>query len=703
MKKPFYSIGIIFKNEIRCLERCLKSLQLLRESVSCELVMADTGSTDGSRSVAERYADILFDFPWIDDFAAARNAVMERCCGAWYLTVDADEWLGQDISELAAWLPRAGEDAASVIIRNYGSYKAGGRFADVTAVRLLRMSTGERYEGCIHERWAFRNAGPDFLVRRLSATILHHDGYADMEGAAGKEKRMRNLTLLRKERERKPDDLRIRLQIIESSQGESWYQEELRQGVRMVEAKKPGWQSFGPSILRYAVQDSSLRKRPELEGDIRRAEHWFPDSPVIRLDVNYFAAFHDWEQKHYKDCIERCEAYQQALRQLRDGGSSNLRLNDAVMTEPPYWEMDMRLLLANAYLEENWPEPAKEQLEAVDGHILDTAQTENAVRTLQRLHSRSSQETADLVLKLYREICWAEPSRKDAEARRQAFVREGTMTFFPAFRKEEEQAGICRPAYTLYLPLLECCSLGAAAAILETGCRDELERCLGKVDRWEEFPIAALEHALGKGVCFPPPENPLKVEEMDRLAEQMARQNGPLAELAISAARDNWEELPPLAWARALVLAAVRHCTWANVEQGIALSRAFAKVEGAFLSAYYARDLLCSENICLLPPLHRFGWYCGRAFWAMEAGDSAAYVRLLREGLENCPEQKLMVEFLLKQLEKSQCRQTSPELLALAERVQALLRTFPAGDPAAEALKQSAACRQVAYLIERTE
>ena len=167
----------------------------------------------------------------------------------------------------------------------------------MTAVRLLRMSTGERYEGCIHERWAFRNAGPDFLVRRLSATILHHDGYADMEGAAGKEKRMRNLTLLRKERERKPDDLRIRLQIIESSQGESWYQEELRQGVRMVEAKKPGWQSFGPSILRYAVQDSSLRKRPELEGDIRRAEHWFPDSPVIRLDVNYFAAFHDWEQK----------------------------------------------------------------------------------------------------------------------------------------------------------------------------------------------------------------------------------------------------------------------------------------------------------------------------------------------------------------------------------------------------------------------
>ena len=100
MKKPFFSIGIIFKNEIRCLERCLKSLQPLRDAVPCEVVMADTGSGDGSRDVAERYADVLFDFPWIDDFAAARNAVMDRCSGQWYISVDADEWLVEGVKEL---------------------------------------------------------------------------------------------------------------------------------------------------------------------------------------------------------------------------------------------------------------------------------------------------------------------------------------------------------------------------------------------------------------------------------------------------------------------------------------------------------------------------------------------------------------------------------------------------------------------------
>ena len=68
MNKPLLSIGIIFKNDIRCLARCLESLTPLRAAIPCQLVMADTGSADGSRAVAEQYADILLDFPWVDDF-----------------------------------------------------------------------------------------------------------------------------------------------------------------------------------------------------------------------------------------------------------------------------------------------------------------------------------------------------------------------------------------------------------------------------------------------------------------------------------------------------------------------------------------------------------------------------------------------------------------------------------------------------------
>ena len=103
-KKPILSIGIIFKNEIRCMERCLESLKPLREAISCELVMADTGSEDGTREIAEKYADILIDFPWINDFAAARNAVLDRSSGEWFMSLDADEWLDSDIGKLVEFL-----------------------------------------------------------------------------------------------------------------------------------------------------------------------------------------------------------------------------------------------------------------------------------------------------------------------------------------------------------------------------------------------------------------------------------------------------------------------------------------------------------------------------------------------------------------------------------------------------------------------
>ena len=100
MARPLLSIGMIVKNEERCLEKCLKALKPWRDAIPCELVIADTGSTDKTREIAKKYADVFFDFEWVNDFAVARNAVMDKCSGKWYLTVDADEYLNPTIDEI---------------------------------------------------------------------------------------------------------------------------------------------------------------------------------------------------------------------------------------------------------------------------------------------------------------------------------------------------------------------------------------------------------------------------------------------------------------------------------------------------------------------------------------------------------------------------------------------------------------------------
>ena len=44
-----------------------------------EIVVVDTGSTDRTKEIAREFGAKVFDFVWIDDFAAARNEALVAC------------------------------------------------------------------------------------------------------------------------------------------------------------------------------------------------------------------------------------------------------------------------------------------------------------------------------------------------------------------------------------------------------------------------------------------------------------------------------------------------------------------------------------------------------------------------------------------------------------------------------------------------
>ncbi len=84
-----YSLCMIVKNEEKVLARCLDSFATLFD----EVVIVDTGSTDKTKEIAGRYTDKIYDFPWEDDFAAARNFAFSKCTGDYIYSCDADEVL----------------------------------------------------------------------------------------------------------------------------------------------------------------------------------------------------------------------------------------------------------------------------------------------------------------------------------------------------------------------------------------------------------------------------------------------------------------------------------------------------------------------------------------------------------------------------------------------------------------------------------
>lgn len=82
------SVSMIVRDEESCLEKCLRSV-----IGADELVVVDTGSKDRTKEIASMFAARVFDFPWVDDFAKARNYSLQQCTGDWIMVVDADEEL----------------------------------------------------------------------------------------------------------------------------------------------------------------------------------------------------------------------------------------------------------------------------------------------------------------------------------------------------------------------------------------------------------------------------------------------------------------------------------------------------------------------------------------------------------------------------------------------------------------------------------
>ena len=289
MSEIILSIGMIVKNEIRCLEKCLKALEPLRKAVPCELVIADTGSNDGTREIAARYADIFFDQPWENDFSAARNAVLDRCTGQWFFMVDADEYLDENIDELVAFLRNSANkkfDFCLVVNSSFTDRTLDkSTVTSFLAVRLARHRPGLRFVGKIHERFNFIDGDGDRFYS-LSSVVLWHDGYAYETQEQVRRKMQRNMELLEEELRLKPKEpLRI-VQCIEASRDAEERMRYIQMGLTEILADAPGWNQQGAVLLSYAVQLAIMTGSEKLREWAELAYTRYPDSPMTQIDLN---------------------------------------------------------------------------------------------------------------------------------------------------------------------------------------------------------------------------------------------------------------------------------------------------------------------------------------------------------------------------------------------------------------------------------
>ena len=136
------SAAVICLNEEACIGKCLESL-----GDCAEIVVVDSGSSDGTLGIVEALARQglpirLIHQPWLG-YARQKQLALDLATQPWVFSIDADEWLDEDLRASLPRLMSAGESVAGWKMRRsltlYGQAKPVSRWTRPEHIlRLVR-------------------------------------------------------------------------------------------------------------------------------------------------------------------------------------------------------------------------------------------------------------------------------------------------------------------------------------------------------------------------------------------------------------------------------------------------------------------------------------------------------------------------------------------------------------------------------------
>jgi len=160
-------------NEEHQIERCLKSV-----SWCDEIVVIDSGSTDGTLAICKKYGARIFERPW-PGYVAQKRFGLEQCQMEWVLNLDADEEVSPELAKNIQQM--LADDSGlfdgylvSRVVYFLNKWWRKGCWYPEYRLRICRRS---------HTTWGGRDPHEKAVVKgsttRLSGELFHYT-YADI-------------------------------------------------------------------------------------------------------------------------------------------------------------------------------------------------------------------------------------------------------------------------------------------------------------------------------------------------------------------------------------------------------------------------------------------------------------------------------------------------------------------------------------------
>lgn len=240
--------------------RCLESI---RAHVD-EIIVVDTGSKDGSIEAAKAAGATVFNFEWIDDFSAARNAALEHVTTDWFLSIDADDELvcvrtREELSKLFDVAPR--------VLIDYVDVVQGGA---VKVPRFFKVMPGARWHQPIHEGFVQPGVRTQVSIDAKEGVCIKHHGY---HPGVNDQKIERNLRILRGHLAKEPDNAGSLFYLARECAWSGQFEEGLAAGERLLETAELEGILLADALavtMWCAVSHGRLDRVIELGRDARR-------------------------------------------------------------------------------------------------------------------------------------------------------------------------------------------------------------------------------------------------------------------------------------------------------------------------------------------------------------------------------------------------------------------------------------------------
>jgi glycosyltransferase involved in cell wall biosynthesis len=294
---------MIVKNEEVNLARCLHSVT----GVVDEIIIVDTGSTDQTRQIGENAGAKVISFLWQDDFSAARNASLELATGDWILFLDADEALEPGSGEALRQVVEQENDGYFIKIINLIGSEGSIEASPDLVFRIFRNRPDYRFRGAIHEQIVDvilkNNVQARFQVAETVA--ICHYGYLSKQ-IIEKDKKNRNLNIIKKELENTPDNQMLRYHYGVELYRIDRFAEAAEELTKVANNTDPNTVYY-PKLLRYiALAYYGDQKYEWALEAITLGLQFFPNY----ADLYYYGGLIRLEQKDYAGAYE---CFQQAL------------------------------------------------------------------------------------------------------------------------------------------------------------------------------------------------------------------------------------------------------------------------------------------------------------------------------------------------------------------------------------------------------